>query len=114
RDWLRQRLPEYMLPSAFVALERLPLTANGKIDRAALPKPATEDTRGADQAETPQGGVEAKLAEIWREVLGVPKVSRHDNFFELGGDSIQSIQVVSRARRFGIALTPKHVFQHKT
>ncbi len=113
RAFLRQRLPEPMVPAALVPLARLPLTANGKVDRQALPAP---DRRPA--AETacaaPRTPVEALLAEVWREVLGVPRVGVHDNFFELGGDSILVIQVVARTNRQGLRLLPGQFFQHQT
>ncbi|RST46622.1 amino acid adenylation domain-containing protein, partial [Variovorax sp. MHTC-1] len=81
RAQLAQSLPEYMLPSAIVRLEKLPLNGNGKVDRKALPAPELDDERGW---EPPQGEAEEALAAIWAELLGVPRVGRHDNFFELG------------------------------
>ncbi|MGW9617937.1 amino acid adenylation domain-containing protein, partial [Streptomyces diastaticus] len=103
-------LPEYMVPSAFVALERLPLNAHGKTDRAALPAPPA-----ADCAYTaPRPGPETVLADVWAEVLGVERVGAHDNFFDLGGDSILSIQVVAKARRAGLDLSSRDVFARQT
>src|SRR5206468_10125092 len=87
RDYLKQSLPEYMVPSFFVDLKALPLTPNGKVDRKALPKPeakARQGTTGDDEART---DAELLLAEIWRDVLGLEKVGIHDNFFDLGGHS---------------------------
>lgn len=114
RDFLKVKLPDYMVPAAFVLLEALPLTPNGKVDRRALPAP--EDAR--PQLESgfvaPRTPVEERLAEIWATVLGVKPVGVHDNFFELGGDSILSIQVVGRARRAGLHLTPRQLFQYPT
>ena len=107
---LRTHLPEHMVPSALVALERLPLTVNGKLDRAALPEPEIE----AAGFVAPAGEIETRLAAIWCEVLELPRVGASDNFFDLGGDSIVSIQVVSRARAAGLALSPRHLFQHQT
>jgi amino acid adenylation domain-containing protein len=95
RDHLAAVLPDYMVPSAFVTLDALPLSRNGKVDRRALPVPNTTAT--AVGYEAPRTDTEQALATIWAEVLGVDRVGIHDNFFELGGDSILSIQVVSRA-----------------
>ncbi|QFZ24669.1 non-ribosomal peptide synthase/polyketide synthase [Saccharothrix syringae] len=110
-SWLKDRLPEHMVPSAFVALDELPMTPSGKVDRRALPAP--EFTDRADYV-APSPGIAARLAEVWAEVLGVARVGAHDNFFALGGDSILSMQVVSRARRAGLALTSKDVFLRQT
>ncbi len=113
REHLGERVPEYMVPSAFVTLDALPLTPNGKIDRRGLPAPDRQ--RGLDHAfVAPRTPAEVVLAEVWGGVLGVERVGVHDNFFELGGDSILSIQVVSRARKAGLHLTPRHVFEHPT
>ncbi|MFB9683728.1 non-ribosomal peptide synthetase [Amycolatopsis plumensis] len=111
RTWLQRDLPDYMVPSAFVTLDALPLSANGKVDRQALPEPAAEPVAGYVP---PRTETERVLAEVWADVLGVPGVGVEDNFFELGGDSILSIQVVSRARRHGLALTPRDLFAHQT
>jgi amino acid adenylation domain-containing protein/non-ribosomal peptide synthase protein (TIGR01720 family) len=113
RQFLQQRMPDYMVPAAFVFLDAFPLTANGKIDRAALPAP--ESARPLDAAFTaPATDVEAALARIWADLLRLERVGVTDNFFELGGDSILSLQVVSRAQRAGIRLTTKQIFQHQT
>ena len=110
--WLRERLPDYMVPAAIVALDALPLTANGKLDRNALPQPAIEATDGPGDA--PQTEAERTLAAIWTQVLGVTNVARGANFFELGGDSILAIQVITRARQAGLHLAPRDLFQHPT
>jgi amino acid adenylation domain-containing protein len=112
REQLSRRLPEYMVPAIFVTLDRLPLLANGKVDRKALPAPA-ELLRDRIRM-PPRNPVEAKLASLWAEVLRLDHVGVHDNFFELGGDSILSIQIVARAREAGLFLTPRQVFQHQT
>jgi amino acid adenylation domain-containing protein/non-ribosomal peptide synthase protein (TIGR01720 family) len=112
REYLNQSLPNYMVPSAFVTLNALPLTPNGKLDRQALPAPDIAATRLGYVA--PRTDIEQALTDIWAEVLGVERVGVEDNFFELGGDSILSIQVVSRARRAGLELTPRDMFQHQT
>ncbi len=113
RVHLKEGLPEYMVPAAFVFLDALPLTPNGKVDRKALPVPDV-GTQLAHQYVAPRSPTEESLAEIWAEVLGVERVGAHDNFFELGGDSILSIQVVSRARQAGMIITPKDLFQYQT
>jgi amino acid adenylation domain-containing protein/non-ribosomal peptide synthase protein (TIGR01720 family) len=113
RAFLVRSLPEYMVPSAFVFFDRLPLTPNGKIDRAALPAPA--HSRSDEKVYTPpRNAVEETLAQIWSSVLNVDPISVNDNFFELGGDSILIIQIVARANRAGIKLSPRQMFQHQT
>ena len=114
RAYLKDRLPDYMVPASFVFLDRLPLTPHGKIDRRALPAP---DPLRAEEEETfvaPETATQKMLADIWREVLRVDRVSVHDNFFALGGDSILSIQIIARAHQAGIQLTPRQLFQHQT
>ena len=111
RDFLRQRLPAYMVPSAFVLLPTMPLMPNGKLDRAALPAPSAEEER---EYVAPRSEAERTLAAVWAEVLGVERVGVTDNFFELGGDSIQGLQMVSRARQAGLHLTPRQMYQHQT
>ncbi len=113
REFLKQKLPEYMVPSAFVTLDTLPLTPNGKVDRKTLPAPDGEITR-EDEYVVPRTEIEQTLTNIWQELLLFEKVSIHDNFFEIGGDSILSIQVVSRAKNSGIQITPKQIFQNQT
>jgi amino acid adenylation domain-containing protein/non-ribosomal peptide synthase protein (TIGR01720 family) len=113
-DFLRQKLPEYMVPAAFVFLDALPLMPNGKVDRRALPAPdRTEVAEGAGYV-APRDHAEEVLASIWSQVLGVPQVGIHDNFFALGGDSIISIQIIARASQLGLRLTPRQIFQHQT
>nr|WP_256581894.1 non-ribosomal peptide synthetase [Pseudomonas sp. S09G 359] len=109
---LRERLPAYMLPSHVQVLEQLPLTANGKLDRRALPAPASPDH--AQQYQAPQGELAQRIAQVWQDVLKREHIGGQDNFFELGGDSIISIQVVSRARQAGIRFTPRDLFEHQT
>jgi len=98
RAHLGEALPEYMVPAAYVRLERLPLMRNGKLDRAALPAPGAE-AYAASEYEAPADETEEALAEIWAEVLRVGRVGRHDNFFELGGHSLLAVQVTSRVRQ---------------
>jgi non-ribosomal peptide synthase protein (TIGR01720 family) len=106
-------LPGYMVPAVFVMLGALPLTANGKVDRNALPAP---DQLGEPVAEyvAPRTETERVLADIWAEVLGVERVGVDDNFFELGGDSILSIQLVSRIRKAGFTLASRGLFFNQT
>jgi acyl carrier protein len=96
REHLSERLPDYMIPAFIMQLEELPLTANGKVDRNALPKPETDV--GA-QYVSPQTTVEEILCGIWAEVLRVEKVGIHDNFFDLGGSSLSAFRVISRIRK---------------
>ncbi len=112
--WLRREvaaaLPDYMVPSAFVILDSLPLTPNGKLDRSALPAPEHRGTGGRE----PRTATEQVLRGLFAELLDADAVGVDDSFFDLGGDSIQSIQLVSRARQEGLAITPRDVFQHRT
>lgn len=105
RHFLEEKLPEYMVPSAFVRISNIPRLPNGKIDLKALPAPELSGTFVA-----PRTAVEKILAEIWAQVLRLEQVGIQDNFFELGGDSILSIQIVAKANQAGLQLTPKQVF----
>ncbi|HEX8430134.1 MAG TPA: condensation domain-containing protein, partial [Longimicrobium sp.] len=111
RLWLRERIPDFMVPSAIVAIDALPLTTSGKVDRRRLPEP-TLAARAGDAE--PRTDAERTLAALWSEVLGLPRVGIHDNFFALGGDSILSIQIVARAGQAGLRLTPRQMFSHQT
>ncbi|MEP7308327.1 MAG: amino acid adenylation domain-containing protein [Acidobacteriota bacterium] len=111
---LAASLPEYMIPATCTVMAALPLTANGKIDRQALPAPDHAAGRDGSQYAAPRTAAEQTLAAIWRDVLGVERPGLHDNFFALGGDSILSMQIVSRASRAGLHLTPRDVFRHQT
>ncbi|WP_412136587.1 amino acid adenylation domain-containing protein [Burkholderia pseudomallei] len=108
-----QHLPSYMVPSAYVRLDAWPLTPNGKLDRRALPAPA-DDAYARAEYEAPQGAKEEALAEIWRELLHVERVSRHDNFFELGGHSLLAIGVIERMRREGLHTDVRSIFNAQT
>jgi amino acid adenylation domain-containing protein/non-ribosomal peptide synthase protein (TIGR01720 family) len=103
-------LPDYMVPAALVVLDRIPLTVNGKPDRAALPAP---EIAQAGRVE-PRTGLEGVIAGVWSEVLGVADIGVHDNFFAHGGDSIVGIRVVNGLRAHGLTVTPKAVFQFQT
>ena len=112
RGHLAARLPDYMIPAAFVALETLPLTAQGKVDRRALPEPAgTVETEGYV---APRNLAEETLAAVWAKVLDLDQVGIHDGFFALGGDSIRSIQVLAEARERGLVISLQQLFQHQT
>ncbi|MFP5285192.1 MAG: amino acid adenylation domain-containing protein, partial [Thermoanaerobaculia bacterium] len=110
REHLKGRLPEYMIPSAFVRLDAFPLTPSGKVDRKALPEP--ELASGERGYVAPRGPVEEVIAGIWCELLGVPRVSSDDSFFALGGHSLLATQLVSRLRRaFGVELPVRQLFE---
>ncbi|MFJ7885052.1 non-ribosomal peptide synthetase [Pseudomonas sp. NPDC096917] len=109
---LKAHLPDYMVPAHLMLLPSMPLTANGKLDRRALPAPDSQLNRQPYVA--PRSALQLSLASIWCEVLNLTQVGLNDNFFELGGDSILSIQVVSRARQLGIHFSPRELFQHQT
>ncbi|PWI40907.1 condensation domain-containing protein, partial [Streptomyces sp. ICBB 8177] len=112
RAHLAERLPEYMIPSAFVTLDALPLLPNGKVDRRALPAPDPVAERTG--ARPPRTDAERALCAAFAETLGVAEVGVDDDFFALGGDSIMSIQVVSRARKAGLVITARDVFTRRT
>ncbi|HEU4558482.1 MAG TPA: non-ribosomal peptide synthetase, partial [Longimicrobium sp.] len=112
RAHLGTTLPAYMVPAAYVRLERLPLTPNGKLDRGALPAPE-DDAYGAREYEPPVGKVEQALAEIWAELLGVERVGRGDDFFLLGGHSILGVQMIARVgKAMGVELELAAVFEN--
>ncbi|MEN3615864.1 amino acid adenylation domain-containing protein, partial [Plantactinospora sp. ZYX-F-223] len=111
RDRVAEVLPGYMVPAVLIAVPRIPLNANGKVDRAALPAPAVMP---ATEGRKPQTQIEEVLTATVATLLQRPTVSPSDNFFTIGGDSIVAIQLVSRARAAGIVFTPRDVFQHQT
>ncbi|MGW2299331.1 AMP-binding enzyme, partial [Streptomyces violaceorubidus] len=113
RDHAAQALPAYMVPSAFVTLDDLPLTANGKLDRKALPDPDFDTTTTAEHR-APRTPHEEALCALFADVLGVSRVGIDDDFFDLGGDSIRSLRLVSQARRSGAVFTVRDVFDHRT
>jgi acyl carrier protein len=115
RLYLKERLPEYMLPAVFVTVAELPLTPNGKVDRGALPAPEglADDQSGAYEA--PQTAIEEVLAGIWAEVLGVERVSRRGNFFDIGGHSLLATRVISWVRKvFKVELPLRTLFEEPT
>jgi acyl-coenzyme A synthetase/AMP-(fatty) acid ligase/acyl carrier protein len=114
RAFVRSKLPEYMLPAAFMLLDRLPLTANGKLDRNALPIPDGE-WQSEETFVEPRSDLEWQLVEIWSEVLKLERVGVHDNFFDLGGHSLMATQVVSQIREtMGIELPLSEMFSYLT
>ena len=115
RSFLKQKLPDYMVPSAFVILDALPLTPNGKIDRRGLPKP--DQTRPDVEANyvAPQSDVERSIAAVWQEVLHLENIGIHDNFFEIGGHSLIATQIISRLRQvFQMELSVRTLFEAPT
>jgi acyl-coenzyme A synthetase/AMP-(fatty) acid ligase len=113
-NYLRTRLPEYMAPSTILVLDSLPRTPNGKIDRQALPAPASPGAILAREFVAPRNEREKMLAEIWQQVLGLERVSVQDSFFELGGDSLSSFRVANRANQNGLQLSVRMFFEHRT
>jgi arthrofactin-type cyclic lipopeptide synthetase B len=107
-----ERLPVYMLPSMYVRLEEMPLMANGKVDRRALPEPgAVWEGR---EYEAPKGATEVDLARIWAEALQIERIGRHDNFFELGGHSLLAVRLIQQMRREGIQCEVRTLFTAPT
>jgi hypothetical protein len=115
RDWLKRKLPEYMVPAVFVMLEELPLTANGKLDRKALPAPELGRPNSAIAYVGARTSTEEALAGIWRAVLGLKRVGIHDDFFALGGHSLQATQLLTRVHKtLGYRLSVALFFHHPT
>ena len=115
RKWVAATLPEYMVPSIFMALQSLPLTPNGKVDRKALPEPEPQQEAADDAAGTLQTPDEELVAKIWSEVLGLPKIGPEEGFFDLGGHSLLATQVVSRIRNLlGVELELRELFENLT
>jgi aryl carrier-like protein len=114
REHLRSNLPEYMVPGAIVALEVLPLTTNGKVDRAKLPAPRAASASETGKYIVPNTPQEKTLANIVTEVLGVERVGVTDNLFQLGADSLHVFQITSRAVKAGLPVTPRMVLQFRT
>jgi hypothetical protein len=113
KDWLKERLPEHMVPSTLVLLDRLPLTPNGKVDRRALPAP--EDRPGSAEYSPPKTLTESTLASIWSEVLRCERIGTTDNFFELGGHSLMAARVVARVREvMSVELALRELFEAPT
>ncbi|HEX5081516.1 MAG TPA: condensation domain-containing protein, partial [Blastocatellia bacterium] len=114
RSYLKKRLPDYMTPAAFMVLDRMPLTPNGKVDRKALPVPDHSRPELQTPHVAPRNAIEESLARLWSQTLGIEQIGVFDNFFELGGDSILSLQVAARAKQEGLRLRPEHIFTRQT
>ena len=113
REHLQASLPEYMIPSAFVRLDALPLTPSGKIDRRALPVPDMKDIDAQEHYTPPRNGMEEELVEIWQEILGIERIGIHDNFFALGGHSLLAVRLTSRVLDvFDVQLGVRQVFEN--
>ncbi|MBL8192753.1 MAG: AMP-binding protein, partial [Blastocatellia bacterium] len=114
QEWLRNRLPQYMVPALFVYLNKIPLTPNGKVDRKALPEPEQNRPKSVAEVVAPRNHIEEQLTEIWKNSLKLDQISINDNFFELGGDSILALRIIARADQKGIKFTPLQFFQNPT
>jgi acyl carrier protein len=115
RTFLKEKLPDYMIPSRFVFLDAMPLTSNGKVDWKALPEPQRGLSEFTARFVAPRTVVEELIAEIWAEVLKLDKFSIHENFFDLGGHSLKATQVISRVREtFRIDLSVRVLFEAPT
>jgi amino acid adenylation domain-containing protein/non-ribosomal peptide synthase protein (TIGR01720 family) len=114
RSYLSASLPDYMVPARFMKLDALPLNTSGKVDRLALPEPEAFRPDMAAEYVEPRNEIEKALADVWKEVLRLDRVGIFDNFFDLGGDSIISLQVVSRLKKVGYEIKPRHMFEYQT
>jgi len=112
RGELQRLLPDYMLPHAYVEIEKIPLNANGKVNTKALPEPDSGRLKKVDSK--PAGDVEKIIAEIWSQVLGMDQIDTTDNFFDIGGDSMMVMQTVAKAAQKGIAIRSRQMFEHQT
>jgi amino acid adenylation domain-containing protein/non-ribosomal peptide synthase protein (TIGR01720 family) len=112
REFLLDKVPDYMVPQYFIQVEKIPLTPNGKVDHKALL--LLEDTGGATEYRAPENEIEERLVEIWQEVLGVKRLGTHERFFELGGDSIKAIQIASRLSRYQLVMEVQDILRNPT
>lgn len=113
RDHLKTRLPNYMIPAAFVALQKLPITVNGKLDVKSLPEPDFQQQSRMNYV-APRTTIESQLCELWQQVLDMERVGVEDNYFAIGGDSILSIQIIAQAKKAGLNLSVKQLFEAQT
>ncbi|WP_346400947.1 phosphopantetheine-binding protein, partial [Pseudomonas syringae] len=113
REHLLEQLPDYMVPTAFVQLEKLPLTPNGKLDRKALPAP-DQLALVSREYQAPQGATERAIADIWQALLGIDQVGRHDHFFELGGHSLLAVKLIERMRQIDLSADVRVLFSQPT
>jgi len=114
RRFLSFKLPDYMIPQYFVSMNRLPISANGKVDKDSLPNPRALELNNESSLTEPRTPMEAKLVDCYKKVLGRERVSVNENFFTIGGDSIKTIQIVSRMKKDGFNLEMNDIFQHPT
>jgi acyl carrier protein len=115
RSYLQDRVPAHMIPSVFVALDRLPLASDGSVDRAALPPPNPVWSAAEQSYVPPRNGVEAAMAQLWAEVLLLDRVGIHDDFLEIGGDSLLGTQLVAKLfEKFGTEIPLESLFEHGT
>lgn len=114
RRFLKESLPEHMIPAVVVRMDEFPLSPNGKVDRKKLPAPSADRPELEQAFVAPESETQRTLASIWAGILGIDKVGIHDNFFELGGASIQVLQVAERAKEAGLPMAPEHMFQFQT
>jgi acyl carrier protein len=115
REFLRERLPQYMLPSAFALMERLPLTANGKVDRQALAAASLDVAAGPERGNAPESATQRALAAIWTELLTIRRIGIHDDVFDLGAHSLVAMKALARIRdAFDVRLSMRNLFEHPT
>ncbi len=114
QEHLEDRLPAELMPRYFVRLNSIPLTVNGKVDTDSLPDTSGESAKRQAEYVAPQGTLQTALARVWENVLGLKRVGMDDSFFDLGGDSILNIQIVARARKQGVELSPQQIFDNPT
>lgn len=112
---LKEELPNYMIPSSFVLIGEIPLLPNGKVDKKTLSLiEIISNPKDGNLNDKPKNDIEQKLLEIWKNIISINELSTKDNFFEIGGDSILSIQIIAKARKLGIAISPNQIFEHQT
>jgi acyl carrier protein len=114
KEYLKDKLPEYMIPALYMVLYELPKTNTGKIDRKSLPKPELSELAVKVEYVAPETDTQKLISEVWANLLNLKKVGQNDNFFELGGDSITSTKVVTRLADSGVEITPKDIFENQT
>lgn len=115
RDFMKAKVPDFMVPTTFVRMDSLPLTTNGKVDRQALPAPERRSNGYHQQSSmTTHTAAQQKLVKIWADVLNLDRVGLHDNFFDLGGDSILGTLILARAAQAGVKISPQQLFEHQT
>ncbi len=113
QEYLTKMLPEYMVPAYIMNIDKIPLSANGKVDRKSLPKPYSKSEHG-DEYVPPRNDTERLMCNIWQETLGLKQVGIRDNFFEIGGDSLKAIQISAKAKQHNISLTLNDIYTHLT